>query len=321
MRRDFILPKNKAELVSAAGLEEVRRAVEFVNSLQKLSLLIHSSGQHYRLPLLVSRTEAILKGDAPLGDLTRALLVGGGGGAACGGGGGGEVLDFEFTLTAGTYAIEIGAGGAGAVVSTSGVKGTSGGASRAFGRTARGGGGAGNTGDNGQQTGLVAGGGGGAWAAGTTLGGAGPYPGGGNGGIVSSPYPAGGGAGGGRAGGNATAFDAPGIGGDGYLSDISGRSRRYAGGGGACTFSNGLVFAVGGEGGGGTGGNLGSNGENGLGGGGGGRSTGNPGWAGGSGVFILRYSGAPRGTGGTITSVDGDTVHTFTSSGTLSITS
>jgi hypothetical protein len=30
----------------------------------------------------------------------------------------------------------------------------------------------------------------------------------------------------------------------------------------------------------------------------------------------VRYSGGPRGTGGTITTVDGYTYHTFTSSGT-----
>jgi hypothetical protein len=39
------------------------------------------------------------------------------------------------------------------------------------------------------------------------------------------------------------------------------------------------------------------------------------GFAGGSGVFIIRYAGAQRGTGGTITSVDGYTYHTFTTSG------
>jgi hypothetical protein len=31
---------------------------------------------------------------------------------------------------------------------------------------------------------------------------------------------------------------------------------------------------------------------------------------------IIRYQGAQRGTGGTVTSVSGYTVHTFTSSGT-----
>ena len=36
---------------------------------------------------------------------------------------------------------------------------------------------------------------------------------------------------------------------------------------------------------------------------------------GGSGIVILSYLGSPRGTGGTITSVNGHTVHKFTTSG------
>jgi hypothetical protein len=38
--------------------------------------------------------------------------------------------------------------------------------------------------------------------------------------------------------------------------------------------------------------------------------------SGGSGVVILRYSGAQRGTGGTVTSAGGNTIHTFLTSGT-----
>ena len=41
------------------------------------------------------------------------------------------------------------------------------------------------------------------------------------------------------------------------------------------------------------------------------------GFAGGSGVFIIRYAGPQRGSGGTVTSVDGYTYHTFTTSGTF----
>ena len=44
-------------------------------------------------------------------------------------------------------------------------------------------------------------------------------------------------------------------------------------------------------------------------------NTGNGGLPGGSGIFIIRYAGPQRGTGGTITSVDGYTYHTFTTSG------
>jgi hypothetical protein len=37
---------------------------------------------------------------------------------------------------------------------------------------------------------------------------------------------------------------------------------------------------------------------------------------GGSGIVVLRYLGAQRGTGGTVTSVGGYTIHTFLSSAT-----
>jgi hypothetical protein len=36
---------------------------------------------------------------------------------------------------------------------------------------------------------------------------------------------------------------------------------------------------------------------------------------GGSGIVVLRYLGTQRGTGGTITSAGGYTIHTFTGSG------
>jgi hypothetical protein len=39
--------------------------------------------------------------------------------------------------------------------------------------------------------------------------------------------------------------------------------------------------------------------------------------SGGSGIVIVRYAGAQRGTGGTVTSSGGYTYHTFTSSGTF----
>ena len=47
----------------------------------------------------------------------------------------------------------------------------------------------------------------------------------------------------------------------------------------------------------------------------GGRHASGTGYAGGSGIFIIRYAGPQRGSGGTITSVDGYTYHTFTTSG------
>ena len=53
------------------------------------------------------------------------------------------------------------------------------------------------------------------------------------------------------------------------------------------------------------------------GGGGGAFNPGSPaGGAGGSGIVIISYLGSQRGTGGTVTSSGGYTIHTFTSSGT-----
>ena len=64
------------------------------------------------------------------------------------------------------------------------------------------------------------------------------------------------------------------------------------------------------------GGNAGAN----TGGGGGGGShynSNNKGGDGGSGIVIIRYKGPQKATGGTVTTVGSDTVHTFTSSGTF----
>jgi hypothetical protein len=41
------------------------------------------------------------------------------------------------------------------------------------------------------------------------------------------------------------------------------------------------------------------------------------GGAGGTGIVIISYSGGQRGSGGTVTSVGGNTIHTFTTSGTF----
>jgi hypothetical protein len=51
-------------------------------------------------------------------------------------------------------------------------------------------------------------------------------------------------------------------------------------------------------------------------GGGGGGAFINTGGTGGSGVVIISYLGAQRGTGGTVTTSGGYTIHTFTSSST-----
>jgi hypothetical protein len=92
-------------------------------------------------------------------------------------------------------------------------------------------------------------------------------------------------------------------------------NNTYAGGGGGAR--NGST-AAGGFGGGGVGSNGGSGGTagaNGTGGGGGAQNGG--GFVGGSGIVIISYSGSQRGTGGTVSSVSGNTIHIFTSSGTF----
>ena len=120
----------------------------------------------------------------------------------------------------------------------------------------------------------------------------------------------------------------------------------FAGGGGGSGFSGNAGYGgIGGGGGGsasngnvglaGTGGiNIGSNGSSGgnapggnaganTGGGGGGGShynANNKGGDGGSGIIIVRYPGSQRATGGTVTSVGGYTIHTFTTSGTFTPT-
>ncbi len=128
---------------------------------------------------------------------------------------------------------------------------------------------------------------------------------------------AGGGGGAGAPGGSNN-----GPGGSGVPSSITGSSRYYGGGGGAGTTGG----TAGGAGGGGNGadsyfGNPATAGAPNTGGGGGG-GTNNVvgefrGAPGGSGIVIIRYAGAQRGTGGSVTSVGGYTIHTFTSAGTF----
>jgi hypothetical protein len=245
------------------------------------------------------------------------LIVGAGGGAAVGGGGGGQVIAVasEAIDATVTYPIVLGVAGTGAVASVAGIKGGTGGTTTAFGYSALGGGGGGNTGNNGNQNGLngAAGGGGGAWDGGTTNGGTGSPGGngGGNAGRVASPYPGGGGGGASGAGANSPAASTGGNGGTGTSSSISGAALGYGGGGGGGVYSGG-TGGTGMDGGGSAPGAAGQ-----RGGGGGGTSNGSTGGAGSTGHVVVRYAGAALFTGGTVTTVAGDTVHTFTSSGSL----
>jgi hypothetical protein len=114
-------------------------------------------------------------------------------------------------------------------------------------------------------------------------------------------------------------------GGASYSSTPGGNGGIGGGGGGAVgTTTGGAGYNNGQAGGGGTpnnqtntpGGDAGAN----TGGGGGGGShynLNNKGGNGGSGIVIVRYPGLPAATGGTITYVNGYTIHTFTTSGTF----
>jgi hypothetical protein len=225
------------------------------------------------------------------------LVVGGGasGGQWVGGGGGaGGFRTGTLSVSPGTYAITVGAGGSATGSTCSGNAGNDGSAS-SFGpsiSSAGGGGGGSYSGVAGRSGGS----GGGSAQQPLTPAGAGNVPsvspsqGNSGGAGSSSPWTSGGG------GGAGTAGDIPSVGrgGGGAASSITGASVTYAGGGGA-------VGVAGGAGGGGQGtvdaSNTGSSGTvntGGGGGGGGGCSGGNlqggGGKAGGSGIVIIRYA-------------------------------
>jgi hypothetical protein len=277
---------------------------------------------------------------------------GGGGGAHVGGGGGagGLIYNTAYQLSsAAAVTVTIGGGGTGASPDQRGGNGSN----SVFGSlTAIGGGGGGTWGGAGNPNGLNGGSGGG--AAGTegvqyATGGTGTAGQGNSGGNVGprSGFNSSGVGGGGAGGGSlsrADASDATQInGGSGLPFSILGTTYFFAGGGGPGAYSsvNGGNGGAGGGGGGastaasgGTGDtqsiNAASNGSSGFGaaggaaatnsGGGGGAGAGGgsgTGGAGGSGIVIVRYPGLPAATGGTITYVNGYTIHTFTSSGTF----
>lgn len=248
------------------------------------------------------------------------LIVAGGGtsgygtswASVSGGGAGGLLYAASYGgITPGnSYAVVVGAGGAGA-----GAFSQNGSNSSAFGQTAIGGGaGGGNSGGSGGGGGYLQGGRG---TAGQ----------GNNGGFGGGDFSSGGGGGAGAAGGGGNQS----AGGNGLQYDITGTSTYYAGGGG-CGSADDIGPAPGGLGGGGASGasyaKTGTSGTVNTGGGGGGVNTNSneaypPGQvsSGGSGVVIIRYASATqRGSGGTVTSYTSGSVtywvHKFTSSGT-----
>jgi hypothetical protein len=268
------------------------------------------------------------------------LLVGGGGGGgnnhAGGGGGGGVVATSAVPVSVQSYGVTVGAGGSGGT--GTGTPGGIGGSSFFNGIAAVGGGGGGGriTTTSVSQSSVGGSGGGGAGTIDPTTGVAGAgKPGiagqgnaGGNGTSNATAGNGGGGGGAGVAGGNATGaggsgIGASGTGGNGLINTISGSSVYYGGGGSGGRWGAGTVGAAG-LGGGGTGGALGTVGTAGTantgGGGGGGGDGGSNGGAGGSGIVIISYpTGSLVATGGTITTVGTNTVHTFTSSGTFTV--
>lgn len=214
------------------------------------------------------------------------------------------------------------------------------------------GGGAGGSSASDRYTGIYGtsggsgGGSGGYTVAGSMPGGKGFGAQGNNGGNSGGSYYSGGGGGAGGAGGSgpAQANGGPGIqypdisqfyfggggGGSAYSLATGGNGGIGGGGGGAVgsTTGGGSSINSGQPGGGGApsaatntpGGNAGAN----TGGGGGGGShynANNKGGEGGSGIVIISYpSGSMTATGGTITTSNGRTTHTFTSSGTFNVT-
>jgi len=267
---------------------------------------------NYSIP---SSATASSQGTSGTATSVNCLVVAGGGGGAKGyfdnpngrgggGGGAGGFYEFSDTLSVTSYSVVVGAGGAGGSsvangenssfnnkISYGGLKGN-------HAPDAGGNGKGGNSGGNNSP------------ASGKT---------GGN-----SSLGGGGGAGNSVNGGNASY--AGGSGGAGTSSSISGSSVTYASGGGgggsywSPTSYSGGSSQTGGNG--GSGNNAGSSATANSGGGGGGAGGRNTtGGSGGSGVVIISYTtGSCTATGGTITTSGGNTIHTFTSSGTFEIT-
>ena len=283
------------------------------------------------------------------GEMEYLVVAGGGGSASDSGGGpgagagglrtsygdvsgGGASSETAITLTAGTYTITVGAGGAKYVSGVSTAQ--NGGVSSITGNatvTTSGGGGAGDPLSSTIYQGANGGSGGGSGngnanysrntgGSGTT--GEGFFGGGARDYAVNDDRNSGGGGGGAAEGGSNGQSYKGGNGGNGLMVAIDGTSAVYAGGGGGgCrgnTSSN--KIGAGGEGGGGYGANSGAGNDgtvNTGGGAGGGRSDGANG---GSGIVILRmntsdYSGTTTGSP-TVTTIGSETILTYTGSGT-----
>lgn len=222
---------------------------------------------------------------------TVAVLVVAGGGSAAdgyggGGGAGGVIYNSAFPVTATSYSVTVGAGGSAPASSAHGNNGEN---SVFSSLTAVGGGGGGTY--YAVQTGNSGGSGGG--GSDGQAGGSGTSGQGNSGGTGAAGAVGGGGGGAGSVGASGASG---GAGGSGVSNSISGASVTYGVGGGGTGSSAGTA-------------NRGNGGSANAG-------------AGGSGVVIISYpTGSLTATGGTVTTSGGNTVHTFTSSGTFTITS
>ena len=261
-------------------------------------------------------TSSWLQFSQPAGYTVSYLVVAGGGGGGYNGGGGGGAGGFlaaTSSLNSGTaYTVTVGAGGAGGT-STAGSNGTNSVLTGVV--TATGGGGGGSS--SGSINGVSGGSGGAGYGSSSTAGSG--TSGQGNAGAIGNTGSGGGGGGASAVGGTGTT-NVGGIGGAGTANSISGSAVTYSGGGGGYGST---TLGTGGIGGGGNGGNtsgtVATAGTTNTGGGGGGgafTSGSLIGGAGGSGIVIISYFGSQRGTGGTVTSSGGYTIHTFTASGT-----
>ena len=343
---------NSAALYANGAFVKANSGVQYdanSSSTGSLSIPIGTTAQrpaaaangHIRYNTTLGRIEGYLPSGGWQGILSdnyqvEFLIVagGGGGGIHSGGGGGAGGLLYYGSETPKSpngsaitvnplqsYTVIVGAGGAGAASPYNSFPGNgqTGSNSQFSSYTAFGGGGGGSGGNG--VAGLNGGSGGGGgrgflYGLGTDgQGFRGGYPNTGN----TANYPGGGGGGAGAVGASGDTSNG-GPGGVGLQYSISGTATYYAGGGGG-NLQGGGTSGTGGSGGGGNGGlstsQAGVAGTTNTGGGGGGGNYDAPGGggAGGSGIVIIRYVGAQRGTGGTVTTGGGYTVHTFTGSG------
>ena len=238
------------------------------------------------------------------------VVAGGGAGSvnAAGGGAGGYTTGTTSLNPTQSYTVIVGAGGSPGTLPGNGSN------SQFASLTASVGGGGGNTNSG---TGNGGSGGGGIDNATYQTGGTGTSGQGNNGGnSLVANHSNGGGGGAGAVGSSGTSSNIGGVGGVGLSNSISGSAIYYAGGGGGAGPSGG---SAGGNGGGGSGnsGSAGNPGTSNTGGGGGGGYAA-AGSNGGSGVVIISYPAPQKFGGGVVTTSGGNTIHTFTTSGTLS---